>query len=237
MPDEIDNKDEKLDDNKDEKIVDDKKVDDKEDEEEVDPEQEEKDNLWALLKNPKTAKSVIQSLAEEAGLLGDKKTDKQIKNSVIETLEEELGDDFKFLGPRIGKALERILAQRDEKTEERFREHGQKEIQRETDSAVEKIKGEFKDFSLFENKIVKLMKEIAPSNNLSQYSYLKRLYTLAKAESSSSTRGTETKKRDGVLSKLNSKPPVGGEHKEPSSRPLSRRAAIEEAFEELSSKE
>ena len=93
--------------------------------------------LFKALKDPAKAPGIIEYIAKQAGFerrIEQVKTEKQadaVKDDLLETLKSELGDEFDFLTPRLGKALDKILTKK-------LEEHG-KDV-RESIDRIEKEK-------------------------------------------------------------------------------------------------
>lgn len=214
-------------------------------EEETGEEAEEREaatRLYAALKNPKTAKAVIQSLAAEAGLLNTPAEKKEAKSTILDILSDSLGDEYKFLAPKLGPAIEKILGDQEKRIGDRFQEAQMREVERETNFAVQQFSGEFKDFSLHQPAIIKLMEKYTPGNGVTQREYLTDLYHLAKTQATNN-KSTEKKSekieksRNDIPGQLSGKS-VGGSDKENTSnsgRPLTRKQAIAQALDDIQS--
>jgi len=115
--DEKDEKDDKSDDS------DDKNDESKDDDEDEDDEKEKElsaeelihaKNLFKLLNNEKTAVGTLKTLANAAGVeLKDVETKKEVNvaaKTIKDKIREGLGDDYKFLGEKLGAVIESVLA-------------------------------------------------------------------------------------------------------------------------------
>lgn len=219
----------------------------KEEEKEVEETEEEASEresatrLYNALKDPKTAKQVIRSLAAEAGLLETLADKKEAKSSILDILSESLGEEYKFLAPKLGPAIEKILGEQEKRIGDKFQEAQMREVERETNTAVVEVSKQFKDFELFQPAIIKLMEQITPGKDMTQREYLTKLYKLAKVEASegkTSEKKSEKieKSRNDIPGQLHGKS-VGGSDKSntKSERPLTQRQAIAQALDELTS--
>lgn len=231
----------------DEKIVSavDEKVEPTEEEktvaEETKKETEEAVRLYRALNGDNGVK-VLEILAREAGLNLDstKVSAAEKKDAIMDMLEENLGPQYKFLAPKLGPVLKQLLQESKSETERRFSELTNRDLEKETDSALTDVMKDHTDFHLFAKDIQKLMEEIAPAKGISQKIYLNRLYRLAKQEAEE--KGTEQKRAERLSRAANDihrVAPVGGSDRShvDKNRPLSLRAAISETLEELSTAE
>ena len=117
-----------------------------EEEEEVVPEEDipeaelkESKALWKLLKDPRTRDQTISILANQAGILKPPTTETQVKSqkkSILKIVEDNLGEEFRFIAPKLGKAIEEALEQERESTEEELKETRLTTIQTQVDSTL-----------------------------------------------------------------------------------------------------
>ncbi len=155
-----------------------------EEEEETLSEQEIKESkqLYKLLKDKQTQKSTLTLLAQRAGLLqAETKAEvKEAKKDLKALVKEKLGPEFEFLAGKIGDAMEAVLTEERLESAVQLNNIQQKEVERETSGALDRLARETKGESKkFEDRMIQLMDRIKPSDNLSVYEYLKDLYTLA----------------------------------------------------------
>lgn len=95
----------------------DKKEDEKHDEEKETDLNEEQlahaKTLFKLLNDPERSKETIEVLARAAGIkMGEietKKEETKAIKSIKEMIEEEMGDEYKFFGSKLGNAIEKVL--------------------------------------------------------------------------------------------------------------------------------
>ncbi len=196
--------------------------------------------LYRALKDPDHAVEIIELLAKKAGLITTREEKKEAKNLIHEALVEGLGEDYKWLADKLNPAINKILTAQQKQLEEKFDAQEARERQKESNDAVEKITGKFEDFKDHSKRIYQLMEEVVPSGKLSQEQYLTKLYKLAKAEASEEKKSSDKqqrsdKSRNDVPGRLR-QTSVGEQDRSDLSRPISRREAIAEALEELSSK-
>lgn len=193
-------------------------------------------SVYTALSDPKRARVFIETLAREAGLLNsdDKRSDKTKKSEMVEMLEESLGEDYKFLAPKLGPVFDKILGKHKEELDSRFDSVATERIQKESDDALAGMRKDFADFKLFETAIQALMEEIEPGKNLTQKQYLTKLYKLAKAEAADTQRAEDKANRNRPGG--NNVPPVGGNdnvNKDKNDRPKGIREAVTRAMETI----
>jgi hypothetical protein len=153
--------------------------------------------FWQALQNPETQPHVIEFLAKQAGYsLQKAQTEaapqETAPTSVGEILAQHLGEEYAFLAPKLGSALEQALnAVVGPLREEIVRSRVTSEFDRATAALNERTKGEFKTH---EKEIVGLMQRIKPAEGVPLQDYLDDLYHLAKAKKAPSS-STETAKK------------------------------------------
>ncbi len=157
------------------------------------PEEETKEAkaLFKLLKDPSTQKETLRVLAERAGLLKSDTSPKQQEKTVktiLSILEEDLGDNLKFIAPQLAKSLEKILEQERQTQTERFTQLEADRVSNSVEIAKDKLSRETKgDSGKLWPKMESLSDKIKPAEGSSPYEYLKILYTLASADGQKST--------------------------------------------------
>jgi hypothetical protein len=145
--------------------------------------------LWDLLNSPATAKSTLQTIAQNLGLTIAESRTPEAKIAIRDVIKTALGEDLAFLGDKLGPlgdAIEQLIdsktAQVEQKAEERHREQEAAKFSsniREAMVTMDKTtKGEF---SALLPAINKLMDEM-PMGKQSPDQYLNRLYKTAKSE-------------------------------------------------------
>jgi len=158
-------------------------TEDSDDSEEPDPDIENAKALYKALKNPQTAMPIIQELAKQAGLLGATQT--QATKTILDVVAEHLGEEYKFLAPKIGPAIQAVVREEMKGLQTKLDQQVTHKLEQEVDEALDGLnrqtKGEAK--KLFP-KIAKLMDEFQPSGGISTKKYITRLYNLAKQEES-----------------------------------------------------
>lgn len=129
-------------DDKDGKDDADDKDSESDDSDEDEDEEEEKDltaeealhakNLFKLLTNDKTSAATLKTLVMQAGLeLKDIETKAETKiaaKTIKERIREGLGDDYKFLGEKLGTVIESVLADAVKEQTKDIRERQEKQI-------------------------------------------------------------------------------------------------------------
>lgn len=153
-------------------------------------EQLEAKNLYKLLKDPKTSSNVLKVLAQQAGILNNDRSPietaedvKEAKQDLRKILEESLGPDLKWLVPKLGPALEKILNQERESNSTRVDELEHQKVQDDVVRISDKLNRETKgDFKRFESRMSQLADEILPSSNMSVEKYMRYLYNIASSE-------------------------------------------------------
>ncbi len=150
-------------------------------------------NLYKALKNPQTAAAVVAALAQQAGLLpkaGDapltKREEAAAKRETIDIVKDALGPEYSFLADKLGKIFDEVVQQTEQKSEQRFAEIQQSNVEREVVASYEALAKETKGESKkFETRMAQLSEEI-PIGNMNVKTYMQRLYTLASNERKSS---------------------------------------------------
>lgn len=152
-------------------------------------EQKESQNLYRLLKDPKTAKSVVAALAAQQGLLQSdsgkpltKPEERAARKEIKEILSDALGKDYQFLADKLSTAFEGVLEQERADSSARFAEIQRGNVEREVVANYEKLakdtKGESKKY---EARMAQLAEEI-PIGSQDVRTYIERLYTVAAGE-------------------------------------------------------
>jgi hypothetical protein len=176
--------------NKAEDKVEDKKEDKTNKEEDKTKEEEEllKQQGYELLKalkNPEQAGNIIKFLAEQAGYVRPPETKqeaKEIKNDIIDTLKEHLGDELSFMADKLGPALEKILQKQVDKANadirQEFQERKDSELKDQTTRAFSKITEDFfgSGEKVPDNLLVEMNKisdMVQPSADMSLQDYVK----------------------------------------------------------------
>jgi len=141
-------------------------------------------SLYKALKDPRLAKSIISTLAEEHGLtLTGKETPKQeraVKKSVKDIVKSKLGDEYAFLADKLGDVIEESLSTEREAFNEKLNELTSKSAIREAEEAFEWLGKNFDDADKYENQIAALMDEFPAPSKGNARDYLESLYILAK---------------------------------------------------------
>lgn len=154
-------------------------------------------NLFRLLKNPETQVNVIEMLAKQAGVLKmEIKTEKQADaaaDKVLSIFEEELGEDYKFLAPRLEKAVEKFFDKRFEERTKDIRADNEaskaERLANEAETAILNLFKEIPDATNYQTEMTALMDKMKPAAGVSRGEYLRNLYRIASSEKS--TRATK----------------------------------------------
>ena len=149
-------------------------------------------NLYKALSGPQ-ANAIIAALAQQAGLLpkaGEapltKKEEVSARKEIKDIFAEALGKEYGFLADRLAPAIEAVVKQERESSDNRFAELQQSNVEREVVTAYDKLATETKGASKqFEARMAALSEEI-PIGNMNVATYMGRLYTIASNERKSS---------------------------------------------------
>jgi len=144
-------------------------------------------NLYKLLKDPSTQKSVLRVLAEKAGVFVDppstKVEVKEAKKDFKKILEEKLGPDLKWLVPKLGDALEEMFDQEREENQSKLSSIEEKDTANEVLRVSEKLNRETKgEYKKLEARMNQLADEILPAPGQSVEKYCRNLYAIASSE-------------------------------------------------------
>jgi hypothetical protein len=163
--------------------------------------QKEANSIYKLLADPATQKSTLEILAKQAGLLGTQDTKKEVKEdaeTLVKILEDSLGENLKWLAPKLAPALEKMLGKEREASTKTLSDLKNQQVVKEVSDAYETLAKETKGLSRkFESKMVKLADEIYPAPGMSVVKYVRTLYTLASAE------GTAKLSKEQLAEKIN----------------------------------
>jgi hypothetical protein len=136
--------------------------------------------LISLLQNPQTRSSVIAALAQDVGLqVTAGKTEKAVIKSVTDELKEALGDEWAFLGAKIGPLLEKRLEKERETFQSEFQKQTQKQVEADSEKATTEFFKDNPEAKKFEQRMVKLMDKFPPSEKVQPYEYLEAIYAIA----------------------------------------------------------
>lgn len=136
--------------------------------------------LISLLKNPQTSRAVIEALAKDAGLqVAEGKTEKQAVKSITDELREALGTEWSYVTDKIGPIIEKRLAKERETNEQTLAEQRRKQVELESKRAEKEFFTDFPEARKYEQRMIKLMDQFPPSENVSQYDYLQGIFAIA----------------------------------------------------------
>lgn len=151
-----------------------------------DKEQKEAKALYKLLKNPATSKETLRIMAQQAGINLDAKAPekpaekKKESQKIIDIISKNLGDEFKFMTPRLAQALEEILGQERESFAAETQRLNETVAEQEVDAAFASLARETKGASRkMEAAMLQLANKVhqAPGTTLKEYVQI--LYKLA----------------------------------------------------------
>lgn len=150
--------------------------------------------IYKLLKDPKTATSLVRELARAEGLLDGQtptKTEvKEGKKAIKDILKDKLGDKYEFLIPSLSDALEEILSGERETQNQSVQQIQIEATKRETADVLAKLARETKGESRkVESQMLELMNEFQIGPGVSIEKYLRGLY----AQASSARNATKSK--------------------------------------------
>jgi hypothetical protein len=164
---------------------------------ELDEEVEQGRALVQALKDPTKAPLIIDYLARQAGYskteIETKKDVKEAARSVQAILEESLGEDFKFLAPKLAPAIEKVLETHridnsdTDNIKERLDRAELREIQNETTQTHVAISQEWFGSDDMPDNVVKAMglamDEFPPTDpNMAPARYYRRIFSLVAGE-------------------------------------------------------
>lgn len=142
--------------------------------------------LFKALRDPEKAPGIIEYLAKQSGFekkvaaVETKKEAIEVKDDILETLKTELGDEFDFLSPRLGKALDKILAVKIAEHTKDIKETLEKGAREKTASEVSLAYGDLARAHFGKDEIPgevqtvmsELMGKYPPSSNMTPKEYL-----------------------------------------------------------------
>lgn len=141
--------------------------------------------LFKLLKDPKTANMVIETMARKAGIMKDppqtKAEEKKAVREVKEVLKEKLGPEYYALfGDKLSGALEEIVSSIREEANASTQQIAAQQAEQEVDRAFEKLSRDTKgESNKFKAQMTELSKKILPADGVSTFDYLQMLYSIA----------------------------------------------------------
>lgn len=172
---------------------------DKEEEEEEEKKEEEKDEeeeedsdkqILELLRNPRTRAITIRQLAEEAGLqIAEKGEDseKKVTKTFLQDLAEALGNDWKFLAPKIAGPFQKALKAQVAELQEVHAETERSRLRRESERAEQEFNRTHPDAKKYQRRMIQLMEKYPPSAEVDMSEYLEDMYQLSKNRSGNLT--------------------------------------------------
>lgn len=178
----------------------------------------------------------IKILAERAGLLKTGQTERQeVKsaNKFHALVKEALGEEFEFLAPKLGTAIDKVAEAIREETKSQFQEIERQRVAAQIQSDIEAFTTANKVTEDEMKAMEEVGKQIKPAENVGPRQYMKTLLKIVRSEASEKAEKVKTIKRIEQNSKeqLASKGEVGDSFK-PVKNPgkLSVRDAVAAAF-------
>jgi hypothetical protein len=236
-----------------------KEEDDEEIEEGVTEKDEEIVNgriLYRALKDPAKAGAVIDFLATQAGYtkttVQTKQDVKEAREDITAILERNLGDEFKFLAPKLAPAIKEsltnLMEEHNQDIRTRLDDRELKDIQAETARTHNDLAQEWFGSEMMPDKVVKAMSqamdEFPPTDpKMSAERYYRRIFTLVVGELGLERKGgggrgdrVSRNQRDDVARNLSSQnrgvtPSVNGNPKK-----MSLNDAVSSAIKEIANK-
>lgn len=165
-----------------------------EDEEEGDLDEDEEakaKELYKALKDPNAAPHVIRSMAAAAGIkLSDVETKQDVKvatKTIKELIKEEMGEEYKFLGDKLGTVIEKVLTTYvDTETAKVKAEVAADREEKQRDKLGEILDTVFAEYTNVDAKVQKkvyeLVKDIPPKPGTDPKTYFRRMVKLAGTE-------------------------------------------------------
>lgn len=155
--------------------------------------------IYEALNNPNTAPAAVEFLAKQLGYSlqqpsAQTPAQPEPELGIKELIAKELGDDYAFLAPKLGGAIENVI--------NRVLGPMQQQMQRtqvtnEFDRAMADLNAETKgDFGKNEAEIVKVLQRLRPADGVSTKEFLRDAYNLARA-------GKPSAAANAVVSKIN----------------------------------
>lgn len=152
--------------------------------------------LIQALRDPEKAGMVIDYLAKQAGYtkatVETKKEAKTAAKDITEILENNLGDEFKFLAPKLApaikEAMESLIATHTDNSDlrERVERQEMREIEKETQSAHAELSQEYFQADDMPDNVIKAMSaamdEFPPSAQMQPKVYYRKIFHLVAGE-------------------------------------------------------
>jgi len=149
--------------------------------------------LYNALKDPQSAQTIIKLIADQHNLdlsVDTKKGARETQRDVVKIFEDALGDDYKFLAPKIGPAIEQAI-------NVKLQDVKNSQMERDVDNAVSWLSKETDgDSDKHIDEIAALSNELVMAPNGDVKQYLKRLYSIA------SSGKAKTAAKRGIASKI-----------------------------------
>ena len=149
--------------------------------------------IYQALNNPNTAPAAVEFLAKQLGFSlssvqqpsAPSPREKEAELGIKEMIAKELGDDYAFLAPKLGGAIENVINRALGPMQEQMQ---RTQVTNEFDRAMADLNTETKgDFGKHENEIVKVLQRLRPADGVSTKEFLRDAYNLARAGKPSSS--------------------------------------------------
>lgn len=147
--------------------------------------------LYKMLRNPATAKGVVEILAKQNGLLKDTpatpKETAENKKALKEIFKDALGEKYKFLGDELGPAIDAVLKAQENAFNERLSRSESQTLENNVRTEMDKLARDTKNESRkLENKMAELSEKYPHTGKGPLREYIRDLYDLATAQSGKS---------------------------------------------------
>lgn len=152
-------------------------------------------SLYKLLKDPSTAEQVIRILAIKAKVItedGKPPTTaaeiKEAKKDIKAIIEEGLGEEFKFFGPKLTKIMEDVLAEERKNYAQETGELKLAQVQQQVETVETRLNKETGgDYKKLQARVAQLVDRYPQPSGTSVYDYLKEMYQLAGGKTKSNS--------------------------------------------------
>lgn len=139
--------------------------------------------IYQALNNPNTAPAAVEFLAKQLGYSlsqpSVQPTQSEAEMGIKEMIAKELGDDYAFLAPKLGGAIENVINRALGPLQQQMQ---RTQVTNEFDRAMADLNAETKgEFSKHENEIVKVLQRLRPADGVSTKEFLRDAYNLARA--------------------------------------------------------
>lgn len=200
--------------------------------------------LYAALKNPEQAPTVLKFLAEQAGYIKTEKQAEGARDDILSVLKEHLGPEFEVIADRIGPALDKIITKKLKEGQaaivEKIAKQEEAKLHTEMEVALTSIAKEYYDTKELPEEVLaemnKAMSTIEPAANMSMEDYMNNLFAIVAfkrgiAKKTDTSKRTERNRTD-APSRLASGGPSPKEGDKVQG-PMTLKSAVEKAVEQV----